>query len=285
MRTLHLLSIAAVSLASAAPALAQDGMAMSSAPVSDAAPFSGLYFGGSVGYDLQPNDGRSTIRFDRGRNGSFGEAVTTATGADAFSPGFCGGSALGNSAAGGCRRDKDDISYSGRVGFDANFQPFVVGLVGEFGTTDIKDSVTAFSTTPAAYTMERSVKWEAALRARAGFVAGNSTLIYGTAGPSYAKIRNRFFTTNTANAFSATGNDKVYGFNAGAGIEQKIGSSLSVGVEYMFHRYKDNDARVSVTQGTSGATNPFVLANGVDFRRSDTRFEWNSLKATAAFRF
>ncbi len=283
MRTLHLLSIAAVSLASAAPALAQDGMAAPYAS-SDTAPFTGLYVGGSVGYDLQPNDGRSTILFDRGRNGSFGETVTTGTGADAFSPGFCAGSARGNAVGGGCRRDKDDVSYSGRVGFDANFQPFVVGIVGEFGTTDITDSVTAFSTTPAAYTMERSVRWEAAVRARAGFAADN-TLIYGTAGPSYAKIRNRFSTTNTANAFSATGSDKVYGFNAGGGIEQKLGRSLSVGIEYMFHQYKDNDARVSVTQGTSPATNPFVLANGVDFRRSDDKFQWNSLKATAAFRF
>jgi outer membrane immunogenic protein len=125
------------------------------------------------------------------------------------------------------------------------------------------------------------LRWEAALRARAG-IAYDTTLLNVTAGPSYAKMRNRFFTINT---FASNGNDKVYGYNAGAGIEQKLVSSLSVGVEYMFHRYNDNDARTSVTQGTAGATNPFVLAGGVDFRRSDTRFQWNTLKATAALRF
>jgi outer membrane immunogenic protein len=40
-----------------------------------------------------------------------------------------------------------------------------------------------------------------------------------------------------------------------------------------------------VTQGTAGATNPFVLAGGADFRRNTNRFDFHAIRATAAFRF
>ncbi|SUJ03601.1 Uncharacterised protein [Sphingomonas paucimobilis] len=59
-------------------------------------------------------------------------------------------------------------------------------------------------------------------------------------------------------------------------------------MEYMYHQYRDDDTRVRVTQGTAPATNPFVLApntTGTDIRRSDDKFRWHSLRATAAFRF
>ena len=47
--------------------------------------FEGVYASATVGYDFQGSDGDEFISFDRGSNGSFGETVTTATGADAFS--------------------------------------------------------------------------------------------------------------------------------------------------------------------------------------------------------
>ncbi|MGK3919407.1 hypothetical protein ABI060_14310, partial [Enterococcus faecium] len=70
--------------------------------------------------------------------------------------------------------------------------------------------------------------------------------------------------------------------------EQKLGRNFSIGMEYMYHQYDDDAYRVRVTQGTAPATNPFVLApntTGTDLRRSDTKFRWHSLRATAAFRF
>ena len=73
-----------------------------------------------------------------------------------------------------------------------------------------------------------------------------------------------------------------------SGIEQKIGRNFSIGMEYMFHQYQDNDYRVRVTgaagtpftNGTNGGT-----TSGTDFRRGDDNFRWHSLRATAAFRF
>src|SRR5690606_21215085 len=94
-----------LSLASA-PAFAQDGATEE---------FSGFYVGGSVGYTVQNNDVGERIVFDAGSNGTYGDTIATAAGADAFSPGFCNGTAtsVANLA---CANDKDDIEYYGRIG-------------------------------------------------------------------------------------------------------------------------------------------------------------------------
>ncbi len=264
------------------PAFAQDG--------SSEEAFSGVYVGGSFGYTVQKNDIGESITFDRGSNGSFGETITTAPtatppNANAFAPGFCNGASTssGNVA---CKNDKDAIEYYARVGFDKQMGNVVIGAVGEFGKSNLRDSVTAFSGTPASYTMSRELDWNAALRLRAGYVAGDSTLFYATGGGAYAKIDNSFYSIgNSANSFAVVGDDMAWGWQAGGGLEQKIGRNFSVGVEYIYSRYDDDDNLVRVGNGTAGATNPFVLAGGADFKRSSDRFDFHSLRATAAFRF
>ncbi|MBD8549619.1 outer membrane protein [Sphingomonas sp. CFBP 8764] len=253
------------------------------------APFNGLYVGAAGGYDVQPNDAGSSILFDRNLDGRFGDAVATAAGTNAFSSGFCNGATTATTLTGGrgCRKDKDGAAYYGRVGIDTQRGNIAVGVVGEFGKSEITDSVTAFSTTPASYVMTRSVDWEASIRGRAGY-AVNTTLFYGTFGAGYAKIDRDFYSTNTGNAYQQSGKRQQFGILGGGGIEQKVTPNISVGMEYMFHQYQDDDFRVRVTQGTQPATNPFVLApntTGTDFRRSDDKFRWHSLRATAAFRF
>ena len=269
----------------ATPALAQEA---------DDKPFDGLYVGGTVGFDAQPNDRGEIVNFDRNLDGRFGDTVTTSTGANAFAPtaaqpgaGFCNGNATSTGLLTGCTNDKDDISYSGRIGFDKQFNHIVVGVVGEFGKSEVRDSVTAFSTTPASYTLTRKVDYNANLRVRAGY-AFNKTLFYATGGGAYAKVKSSFATTNTANAFATSGKNDSFGFVAGGGVEQKLGRHFSIGLEYLFNQYKDGDYRVRVTQGTAPATNPFVLPPntvGTDFARSDRFFRWHSVRATASFRF
>ncbi|WP_374945050.1 outer membrane protein [Sphingomonas sp.] len=288
MRKIFIAALAGTMPLAAAPAFAQD---------SSDTPFSGIYVGASGGYDIQKNDVGASILFDRNLDGGFRDTVTTPTGANAFSTGFCNGSArtqLSPAAGGSCRNDRDGWSYYGRVGVDHQSGPIVYGAVGEFGRSEITDSVTGFSTTPASYVMTRSVDWEASIRGRAGFAA-NKTLFYGTFGAAYAKIDSSFATTNTANAFATSGKNRQWGFIGGGGIEQKLTPNISIGLEYLYHEYQDNDFRVRATAGAGIAgspvllaANPFVLApntRGTDFRRSDPQFSWNSLRATVAFRF
>jgi outer membrane immunogenic protein len=270
---------AASLLAAIAPAYAQD------APEEE---FSGPYIGASVGYSFQNNDAGETILFDRDLNGSFGDTVvTSAPGApNAFSPGFCNGAAT-STANVGCANDKDGINYSARLGWDVQFGNIVAGVVLEGGKTDITDSVSGFSTTPARYTMTREIDWNAGARLRLGYVAGGRTLFYGTGGGAYAKVDHTFSTSNTANSFTGRGKNDVWGWAAGGGVEQKVGKNFSFGVEYLYTRYNDDDYAVRAGPGTAPATNPFLLGNasGTDFRRSDTRFDHHGIKATANFRF
>lgn len=260
---------------SATPAFAQDD-----------AEFSGPYVGASVGYAFQGKDDDEVQNFDRGFNGSF-DTITTTTGADAFSPGFCGGTAQGTTPGAGCEKDGNDIEYHARAGWDFQFGKLVVGAVGEIGKSNIRDSVSSFSTTPAFYTITREIDWDANIRLRAGYVAGTSTLIYATGGAAYASIENSFTTSNTVNAFSDNGDTKKWGYAFGGGIEHKMNSSFSIGLEYLYTRYEDDDYRVRATAGNAVASNPFVLNGqpGTEFSRSDPKFDFHAVRAVVAYRF
>lgn len=265
-------------------ALATIATAMMASPAAAEDEFDGVYGGVSVGYDFQAGDDDEFISFDRGSNGSFGETVTTAAGADAFSPGFCGGEAT-STANTNCIPDSDGVAFHGRIGYDRQMGTFVLGIVGEVGTADVVDTVSAFSTTPAFYYMERQIDYTAALRLRAGFTPAKNTLLYATGGVAFAKLDQSFETSNTANAFEVIPDEEAYGFQLGAGLEQKIGSKFSIGVEYLYTGYNDDETIIRVTQGMAGATNPFVLAGGVDFLRANDDFNLQTVRAVATYRF
>ncbi len=264
--------------ATLSPAFAQDGATTNN--------WTGPYVGGQLGYGWQPGDGDETINFDTNRDGTFGDSVNTLAGANAFSPGFCGGSAVTATPAGGCRKDKDGVEWDVHAGYDMQFGSFVVGAVAEYGRSTLRDSVSAYSTTPARYTMTRRLKDNAGLRLRGGYALGN-TLLYGTGGLAWGKIHNSFSTSNAANSFTGNGNDEVWGYKFGGGIEQLVAPNFSIGLQYMRVSLKDNDARVAVGPGVAPPTNPFLLVNGTgtDFARSHSRFASQSVKATASFRF
>lgn len=277
MRKISIL-LGSAALFSAVPAMAQDG---------EDKGFNGIYIGAAVGADVQPNDQGASVLFDRNLDGRYDNTVLTGTGANAFSPGFCNGAAR-SANAGNCRNDKDDVGYYGRVGFDHQNGSFVVGALGEFGKSNITDSTTAFSVTPASYQFTRKIDWEASIRGRVGYTPNSTTLFYGTFGPSYAKIDNSFVSSQSTNTFTGRGRSREWGVNGGGGVEQRIGRNFSIGLEYMYHQYNKDDYRVRVA-GPAGT--PFTNAanggtvNGTDLRRSDDKFRWHSIRATAAFRF
>jgi outer membrane immunogenic protein len=276
MRTQFLSAAAVVAVAFTTPAFAQSEDS-----------WTGFYVGGSVGATVQPNDQGSSILFDTNQDGNFNNVVNTSGGANAFSPGFCAGAATSSGPATGCANDKDGIEYFGHVGFDKQMGSFVLGVVGEVGKNDIRDSVTAFSVTPASYTFSRSLKYSAGLRLRAGFTPNGQTLFYATGGGAYGKIRNRFTTTNTANSFTGNSDADAWGWSAGGGVDQKLSRNFSIGLQYLYTNLNDKDNVVRVGPGTAPATNPFLLVNssGTDIQRSDDKFRYHSIRATASFRF
>lgn len=249
--------------------------------------FDGVYVGGHFGYSAQSSPRDEGVLFDTNVDGDFNNAVTTTTGADAFSPGFCRGAAQSSVAADGCRQDQNGIEYGVRIGADKRYGNFVIGALVEGSRSEAKDSVTAFSTTPANYVFTRELDYAVSARARAGYTPGGGILFYGTGGASYGRIDNSFRTSNGANAFTGrNGKDWSWGWQAGGGVEAKIAPNMTIGLEYLYNTYTNDDYVVNVSQGTAPATNPFLLNGGqTDMRRSDPNFEFHSLRVTTAFRF
>ncbi len=246
--------------------------------------FRGAYVGGHLGYGFQPDDNDETIRFDTDLDGAFGDTVNTTAPADAFSPGFCGGQATGPTPADGCDDDEDGADFGVRGGYDWQMGPWVIGGLVEASSAEATDAVSAFSTTPARYTMVRELNWMAAARARAGY-SFDRTLFYGTAGLAYADVEHSFNTSNGANTFTTRDDDALNGFQFGGGVEMAVAERWRAGVEYIRTSLKDEDYRVR-SSGPAPATNPFILVNpdGTDFARSDEDFEIDSLRLTVSYR-
>jgi outer membrane immunogenic protein len=275
LKKIALPTLFAATVAGAVPAVAQD------------ASWTGPYIGGRVGYAFQPNRGSETVLFDTNLDGNFNDSVTTAAGVNAFSPGFCGGAAT-SSAPGNCRKDKDGLDIAVHAGYDYQFaNGFVLGVVADYGTTRGRDSVAAFSTTPAFYTLTRRLRDNYSLRARAGY-GTDMALFYVTGGAAWGRVKNSFATSNTANSFTTTGNDTASGYRLGAGAEVRVMPQVTLGLQYLYTHLNDDEYRVRAgNSGTTPAANPFIRTNaaGTDFARSADKLTSNSLAATVNFRF
>ena len=241
--------------------------------------------GGAAG-DVEDDDDR--IVFDTNLDGGFGDTVNTAAGANAFSPGFCDGVAIDRTPATGCVGNGSDQDVGIRAGYDWQSDDWVYGVLVEYAEPEVIDAVSAFSTTPARYTMLREVDDTFALRGRLGMTLGEGDrgLLYGTAGWVQASIGNSFTTSNTVNTFTTTGDSDADGVQFGFGYEHRFGEQFTLGLEYLLTSLDDEDYRVRAA-GPAAATNPFLLvnANGTDFARSDDDFDFDSLRLSVGFRF
>ena len=277
MKFAALLAVSAASMF-AVPAFAQDNRDTSQ-------DFDGPYISIGGGASLQGSDRGETLIFDTDQDGTYGDQVTTVGGTDAFSPGFCNGAATGTANL-GCRNDKDGPEFFGRLGYDKRMGNFVLGAVVEGGHSVARDSVSGFSTTPASYTMSREADYQANARLRAGYTPGGGALFYVTGGGAYARLDNKFVTSNTANSFDDNGKTNAWGYTVGGGAEVMVTNNIGLGLEYLYTDVKDKDYVVNVGAGTAPATNPFLLnGGGTDSRRSDPNFQTHSVRGTLSYRF
>ena len=278
MKFAALLAVSAASLF-AVPAIAQDNRDASQ-------DFDGPYISIGGGASLQGSDRGESLIFDTDQDGTYGDQVTTVGDTDAFGPGFCNGAATGTANV-GCRNDKDGPEYFGRLGYDKRMGNFVLGAVIEGGHSVARDSVSGFSTTPASYTISREADYQANARLRAGYTPGGGALFYVTGGGAYARLDNKFTTTNAANSFDDNGKTNAWGYTVGGGAEVMVTNNIGLGLEYLYTDVKDKDYVVNIGAGTADpATNPFLLnGGGTDIRRSDPNFQTHSVRGTLSYRF
>lgn len=278
LKTVSVASLALLLTGVAAPALAQS--------VPD---WSGPYIGIYGGVLENNEDAGESLVFDRDFDGQFDDTVVlSGTTNSAFSPGSCDGSANGQAASGGCDVDPTGVEAAIRLGYDMQFGSFVFGVLGELSGANVEDTVTSFTTTPAAYVFSRELETMAALRLRAGFAAG-SGLYYVTAGGAQAKIENSFRTTNTVNSFTERVNeDEADGYQLGAGLEWRLAPNFTLTGEYLFTNLQAGDYVVRFGPGIAGPTNPFILppnTAGTDVTRSNDDMELHALRLGMNVRF
>ena len=272
------------------PALAALAMTAMPAAAQSTGDWSGAYvgvFGGVAGANDAKNE---RLVFDRDFDGDFDDTVVTAVGGstDAFAPGSCAGTPYLNSAASGCVQDRVGYDAGIRGGYDLQSGSWVYGIVGDVGTSDAEDSVTSFSSTPAAYTFNRRVDLLVGLRGRIGYLFGPN-LVYATGGVAFAKVDNTFFTTNTANTFTLRNDeDSADGFQAGFGIEAPLSPKVRFVAEYLYTGLDADNSTIRIGQGTALATNPFILAPntaGTDTQRSASDFDIHGFRVGLNYSF
>lgn len=248
--------------------------------------WSGPYVGALFGYAKTADNTGEQVVFDKNLDGQYGDTVTTAAGANAFSPGFCDGFAKGPTAAGGCVGDDDTGWEIGlRGGYDWQIGNFVIGGVAEIERLRLQDDVTAFSTTPAFYSFDRKLKSLAVLRLRGGYAMG-PYLAYATGGVARGDVEHAFRSSNTVNTFVPKPDDNADGYQVGVGLERQLDGRVRLGLEYLYTRLEDDSGPVRV-QGPAPATNPFILTNaaGTDMQRGEDLIEVHSVRMTASYRF
>lgn len=273
MRLTLITAIAAALVLTATPALAAED-------------WNGLHVGASLGAAGDAEDDNDRIVFDTNLDGDFSDNVNTAAGANAFSPGFCDGAAVDRTPAAGCTGNSSDNDFGVRVGYDWQSDSWVYGVLFEYAEPEVLDAVSAFSITPARYTMTREIDNTFAIRGRLGMTLGERGLLYGTAGFVRASVVNSFATSNAVNTFSSTGNSDADGVQFGFGYEHRFGEKFGIGLEYLLTSLDDEEYRVRAA-GPAPATNPFILGNaaGTDFARSDDDFDFDSLRLTLVYHF
>ena len=253
--------------------------------------WTGGYLGGSIGTGIPRADADAdeTVVFDTNLDGTFSDTVRTAAGADAFSPGFCGGIAVGSLPSAGCVEDEDGLDIGGRAGYDWQKRGLVFGALVDISTTDVSDGVSAFSTTPAFYAFSRELNYVGGLRGRLGG-GSDRVLVYGTGGAAWASVDHRFTSSNGVNTFvpakDEIRSEMAWGYQAGGGIEVRLGAHWRVSGEYLFTSVDDKVDGTVRSQGPAPATNPFILVNaaGTDLRRED-RFEFETIRVGLSYRF
>jgi outer membrane immunogenic protein len=225
--------------------------------------WTGFYVGIHGGYSFGENDD-NIVEFDRNLDGTFGDTVFTAGGANAFSPGFAS--------------DFDDgVNVGGRIGYDWQFGNFVLGAVADASYVDIEDNTTAFSVTPAFYSFDRELEYLVTGRLRAG-VAFDRVLAYATGGFAYGGIDQSFSTNSPAVLVSVSeGDDDAWGYTVGAGVEGLLTQNVSIGAEYL---YTDLDVDTQTARFSGGA-----FGAGTDMRPVDDEFDFHTVRATLSYRF
>ena len=170
-------------------------------PMHRAALWSGAYIGANAGYSWG-NDYAASVS-GPGAGGAFG----------ALEP--------------------DGWSGGGQVGFNMQFDRFVLGLEADLQSSDISDRTAGFGPGGAYYgTSSVDIDWYSTVRGRIGYAAGPA-LLYFTGGLAFADVDYRTTIAGPANVSMSSDSIKT-GYTLGGGLEWKFAPQWSLKSEYLY---------------------------------------------------
>lgn len=241
----RLLTAAGIAALSALPALAADPVVMTPAPIADpvemtARDWSGFFAGLHVGYGWGDSDMTNS----------------SPPGPPSRTIGF----------------DPSGILGGAQAGYDWQAGNVVIGAVADFTIGDLSDSFTNVPPPGPPFTATTEIEWMATLRARAGVVFAENTLLYGHGGLALASVRGTWIGNGgggPGTPWNGRGRDTSVGWVVGAGVEHRFTDNLSLFAEYAyadFGSYRFDDPppgpAVTFTQDTSIST----VKIGVNYR-------------------
>ncbi len=151
---------------------------------------------------------------------------------------FGGGAATGRVTSSLVAGSFDGVGGEGiHGGFMAgyNYQmngPWVIGLQGEFGLTDISSDLNL-----GIVTAEAGPSYTLSVSGRLGWLTGPDTMLYMLAGYTHARYKLKINVPLGSVSFK----EGYDGFHVGAGMETRLSEHLSARVEYRFTQYGKED--------------------------------------------
>jgi len=142
--------------------------------------------------------------------------------------------------------EKDGFTAGATLGYNMQFDQFVVGLEGDWNWVDVSRSgsgVTSIGGT--AVSGSSSTDWLATARARFG-VAFDRFLVYGTGGFAFANVDS----TVTFGGVTTGDDDMRWGWTLGGGVEYSLMNNWSAKVEYLYYQLEKKNYSLALGGGS-----------------------------------
>ena len=181
--------------------------------------WTGLYWGVNVGY-------------------SWGEAKNEAT--LQIAPGVFGTASAS--------RKVDGVIGGFQSGYNYQFGQWVWGFETDFQASGQKGSDAlqiAAGVPPTFLNTEHKLTWFGTSRSRLGVLWTPNTLLYGTFGVAYGKVKEDAVISRGAQSASLNFSDVKAGWTAGAGVESTIGGGWTAKLEYLYMDFGNTESTIA----------------------------------------
>lgn len=167
--------------------------------------WTGFYFGANAGYGWAANTGDITYESNIGPDRSGGPDAAG---------GFGGG----------------QIGYNWQGVFSNDF---VLGVEADIQGSNVDDTWRGTTDAGLEASTRQDLQWFGTVRGRLGW-AFDRTLIYGTGGFAYGRVKDTAFASSGAESITLRGDPDRTGYVVGGGVEHAISETVSFKIEYQY---------------------------------------------------